>query len=311
MSQPYLTELLMQPLENNVPTPACDLCGSHRIVTDIYSGEEVCTGCGYVVNDVVFISPKSSKEDNWWYGYKPRYSTHDMGLSTRIMGKKDAFGSPLKQATLRRMRQLQRRDRMTSTTESMDRNLSAAMSEMDRLCTALNLPQRVKEKSSLLYRRALANDLIRGRSIDAFVAASIFLACRLMGVPRLLKTVSHESKREKREVGLMYRFMLKELNIKPPVDTPFKYIPRIVTAVNAPRSVEKTASELITRAIPSRVVAGKDPVGVAGAAVYLASQIEGVPLIQARISEAAGVTGITLRNRYRELKQVLDEVESA
>lgn len=195
---------------------------------------------------------------------------------------------------------------MTQLNASADRNLAAAMGELDRMCSMLNLPMSVKEHAAVTYRKALSYDLIRGRSIDAFIAASIYAACRFMSIPRSFKLVVEVSKREEREVGLMYRTILKELNMKPPVNTPFKYIPRIASELNLPREVELRAVELIREAKQGRRLASKDPIGVAAGSLLLASELLGYDVVQRVLSESADVTGVTLRNRYRDLKKALN-----
>jgi transcription initiation factor TFIIIB Brf1 subunit/transcription initiation factor TFIIB len=119
-----------------------------------------------------------------------------------------------------------RQDNRSKTRESKSRNLSIAMPELDRMASELNLPRNVKKNAALLYRKALDKDLIRGRSIDAFIAACIYASCRLLKVPRPLKTVSKISKRLHSKVTMTYRLIHKELNLKPAVDGPYKYIPR-------------------------------------------------------------------------------------
>ena len=244
--------------------------------------------------------------DNRWNGPVPRHSIHESGSKTVYSGTKDAYGVRLPYETAEKMRRLQRRDIMTQSNDSVDRNLASAMAELDRMCSLLNLPLSVKEQAAVIYRRALARDLIRGRSIDAFVAASIYAACRFMAVPRSFKLVVEVSKRERREVGLMYRTVLRELNMKPPVNTPFKYLSRISAELNVPREVEIRAAELIREAKDGRRMASKDPVGVAAAGLLLASEVEGCGVVQCVLSKAAGVTGVTLRNRYRDLKKALN-----
>lgn len=247
----------------------------------------------------------SFEDDPRRYGMGSRESIFDRGISTVIVGTKDAYGTPLNHETITDMRRLQRRDNRSKTNESEMRNLVFAMAELDRMCSELYITSPVKENAASLYRKALKCDLIRGRSIDAFVAASIYASCRMLGVPRQLRLVADISKREQQEVAMIYRFMLKEMDIKLPLDTPHKYIPQIASKLDVSRATERKAIELIDLAERTPAVTGKGPLGVAGAAIYYAGLLNGERLVQRDVAKAAEITEVTLRNRYRALKKAL------
>ena len=310
MSQPFLTEPLM--VESNSP---CDECGGTDIYVDMDNGEEVCTGCGCVLNDGVLnrgldYHPYNTSHatDSRRHGSGSRPSVFDKGLNTVIGGNRDAYGTPLKRETITEMRRLQCQDNRSKVNESTMRNLSSAMAELDRLISALSLTNRVKENAAMLYRRALTRDLIRGRSIDAFVAASIYAACRLLDIPRPLKTVCELSKRSHKEVSMTYRLLLKELELRPPIDNSLKYVSKLAHKLEIPRQTERLAIEILEEATAKRALAGKDPRGVAAAALYLASELNGERVVQRKVAKAAQTTEVTLRNRYRGLKKALSIV---
>jgi transcription initiation factor TFIIB len=278
----------------------------------MYTGEEVCVLCGCVVNDIIFNHVLNYRSRVPYKGNKRRHgaalkhSVYDMGLNTFISGNCDAYGTPLNQETRKDMKRLQRQDNRSKINESVMRNLSVAMAELDRLITILNLPDYIKEDAAVIYRRALKKDLIRGRSIDSFIAASVYAACRMRNVPRPLKTVVEESKRLYKEVSMTYRMLLEELNLRPPVDGPLKYVPRLAAKLNIPRTTERKAVEILVKAGAKKVLSGKDPRGVAAAALYLASELNGEKVVQSTIARAAETTEVTLRNRYRGLKKALN-----
>jgi transcription initiation factor TFIIB len=55
------------------------------------------------------------------------------------------------------------------------------------------------------------------------------------------------------------------------------------------------------------VTAGKDPVGVAAAALYLACQETMQNVMQKKIASVAGVTEVTVRNRVKMLQLYLQD----
>jgi len=295
-------------------TNSCPSCGGTRIVSDRVTGEKVCGQCGMVVTDTVLDTGPEyrvfnlQEEDRRRTGTGYSYTLYDKGLSTVIKGDRDAQGNKLDYETQRRMKRLQRQDNRSKVNETQARNLSIAMTEMDRMGSELHLPSNVKEQAALVYRKALKKDLIRGRSIDAFVAASIYAACRVLKVPRPLKVISAASSREHSEVAMTYRLLLKELNIRPPIDGPYKFVPSIASKLKVRQPTEMLAVEILRKVNEKKGLTGKDPRGLAAAALYMACQENNDRRVQKVIAEAAGTTEVTLRNRYRGLKEVLDDL---
>jgi len=311
MSQHFLTEALT--VNHSEP---CPLCGGDDSVTDMYSGEEACTGCGCVLNDLI-VNARTEKH-NYSHGQREvnrrqhgsgaRPSVFDKGLNTFMGSNKDALGNNISLETSTVMRRLQRQDTRSKVNESVMRNLSVAMAELDRLAYSLSIPSNLKDDAAIIYRHALQRDLVRGRSIDAFVAASIYAACRLQDIPRPLKTVCDLSKRTHKEVSMTYRLLLKELNLKPPLDDPLKYVSKLAHSLGIPRPTERRAITILEEAKSKRALVGKDPRGVAAAALYLASELNGEKIVQRNVAKAAETTEVTLRNRYRGLKKALSIV---
>ena len=158
-----------------------------------------------------------------WGGSSPTPATR------LVKGSRDAYGNRLKDETRIKMDRLRKYDNRSKFDETWRRNLSIAMAELDRMSSAIHLPQNLKEQSALLYRKALKMDLIRGRSIDAFVAATIYATCRFNSLPRSLKDISKLSTREHGEIARTYRLLLREMKLKMPIDDPMKFIPSIAS----------------------------------------------------------------------------------
>ena len=170
-----------------------------------------------------------------------------------------------------RLRKWQIRTRVHS---SADHNLARAMPELDRLADVLHIPASIKERAAMVYRKALNNSLVRGRSIAAVAAASLYAACRISETPRTLKDVSAASRIRKKEVAKCYRLLVRELDLCMPVVDPAKCISKIATAVEISMSTQQRAIRIINEAKTKGLVAGKDPMGLAAAALYLACVLE-------------------------------------
>ena len=181
----------------------CPRCNGTSKITDWEAGEEVCSSCGLVLNDTQLSTDPERRafsvhenQTRSRTGYGTSYVQYDKGLSTIFPGFRDGTGKILNEETMRTITRLRRFDNRSKMAETWRRNLSIAMAELDRLSSVLHLSNSIKERSALLYRKALKNDFIRGRSIDAFVAACIYAVCRQAGVPRSLKDFTVSSKRE-------------------------------------------------------------------------------------------------------------------
>ena len=288
---------------------SCPKCGSTELVSDLQNGEMICSSCGLVVDEnIIDMGPEwraftmSEKDNRTRTGLGMSYTLYDKGLSTVFKGDRDANGNRLNDQTKRRMDRLRRFDNRSKFDETWRRNLSIAMAELDRMSVKLAIPNNVKEHAALIYRKALKKDLIRGRSIDAFVAASIYAACRTSKVPRPLKEISKSSTRQHSEVARTYRLLVRELSLRMPVDDPMKFIPSIASKLKLRRDTEQYAVEILRKAAEKRELTGKDPRGVAAAALYMACINNNDKRIQKDVAHAAGTTEVTLRNRLRGLE---------
>jgi len=291
----------------------CPECGSGNLIHDYDTGETVCGSCGLVLHEQMMDKgpewrafTQEEKESRSRVGIPTSFSVHDKGLSTAI-GRvdRDAFGRKLPLQTrlqMWRLRKWQIRSRVHS---SVDRNLAQAMAELDRLSDKSYIPPSVKEKAAVIYRKALDKGLVRGRSIAAIAAASLYAACRDTGTPRTLREIAEASLVDKKDVARCYRLLLRELGVQMPIADPLTYISKIAERTGISGKTQGMAIQILSDAKRRRAAAGKDPMGLAAAALYLACLQNDEKKTQKDIAEAAGVTEVTVRNRYKSLKRQL------
>jgi transcription initiation factor TFIIB len=226
---------------------------------------------------------------------------HDKGLTTQIDWKdKDAYGRSLsseKRSQMHRLRKWQERIR---TKDAGERNLQFALSEIDRMASALGVPRSVREVASVIYRRALNEDLIRGRSIEGVATSCLYAACRKEGIPRSLEEITEVSRVERKEIGRTYRYISQSLSLEmEPVD-PKKYVPRFCSELELSEEVQAKANEIIEVTAEQGLLSGKSPTGYAAAAIYAASLLCNEKKTQREVAGVAQVTEVTIRNRYQE-----------
>ncbi|MBN1167613.1 MAG: transcription initiation factor IIB [Methanospirillaceae archaeon] len=292
----------------------CPECGSRQLVHDYERAELVCQQCGLVL-DAEFIDrgpewrafDHDQRMKRSRVGAPMTFTIHDKGLSTMIDWRnRDSYGraiSSKNRAQLYRLRKWQRRIRVSNATE---RNLAFALSELDRMASALGLPRNVRETAAVVYRDAVDKNLIRGRSIEGVAAAALYAACRQCSVPRTLDEIAEVSRVSRKEIGRTYRFISRELGLKLLPTSPIDYVPRFCSGLQLKGEVQSRAVEILRQAGERELTSGRGPTGVAAAAIYISSILGGERRTQREVAEVAGVTEVTIRNRYKELAEKLD-----
>ena len=289
----------------------CPECGSEIIIEDRKTGEYVCGICGLVVKEIF-------DEEREWRAYsleeKERRSRvgpplvnwiHDKGLTT-VIGKinKDARGKKLSPSMQYKMWRLRRRQTFSRIGSKEERNLSKAFSYMDLICENENLPMIIKETAADIYRKALKEGLVRGRTIKGITIACIYAACRITKNPRSLKDFGKYY--PPKDVARHYRFLLKELDLPIPIDAPLKYILKIGEKVGMSEPTKNLAIRLVNATKRINYTSGKGPRGIAASSLYISGLLMNEKKTQKEIAEASGVTDVTIRNRYKDLVKLLN-----
>jgi transcription initiation factor TFIIB len=296
----------------------CPECSGTLVVDDEH-GETICQECGLVVEeDSVDRGPEwrafdaKEKDEKSRVGAPTTNMMHDKGLSTNIDWRdKDAYGNALGAKQRKKMQRLRKWNERFRTRDSKERNLKQALGEIDRMASALGLPENVRETASVIYRRALDENLLPGRSIEGVSTASVYAAARQAGVPRSLDEITEVSRVEKSEIARTYRYVVRELGLEVKPADPESYVPRFASSLGLSEEAERRARQLLQNAKEQGVHSGKSPVGLAAAAVYAAALLTNEKTTQAAVSEVADISEVTIRNRYHELLEAEQDLPVA
>ena len=289
---------------------SCPRCGKNKIITDEETGEMFCGKCGFVITDRVenhgpertFSDSSTNKSRT---GDRTSLTRHDQGLSTIINPiNKDSSGNPLSSSMKSSIKRLRIWDSRSRTKDSADRNLQVALGELLKMKEKLSLSDPIVEKAAYIYRKALEKKLVRGRSIQGLIAATLYAACRESGTPRTLNDVSSTINITRKNLAICYRMLVKELDLKMPVVDSVQCISRIASQIGLSEKTKRIASKLLKKAEEKQIVSGKDPMGMAASALYISSMETGENITQKTIAIAAGVTEVTIRNRCKSLKSL-------
>ncbi|HOI18529.1 MAG TPA: transcription initiation factor IIB [Candidatus Woesearchaeota archaeon] len=287
----------------------CPECSSINLFHNKERGEIICKDCGLVIEDkmIDFSQEWRNFEDSESgtikrAGAPMTYTQYDMGLGTEIGRKSDI--SKFSGKTKNKFFRLRKWQYRIST--AIERNLKLALAELKRVSSYLKLPVSVEEESARIYTQAVQRGLVRGRSMESVVAGSLYAACRRHEVPRTLDELSEASGIDKKEIGRTYRFITRELEIKILPSNPIDYIARFASSLKLAPETQSKAVEILDMAQNSELTSGRGPTGIAAAALYVAALMNGEKRTQREVADVAGVTEVTIRNRYKELLDKLN-----
>ncbi|MFX1379313.1 MAG: transcription initiation factor IIB family protein [Promethearchaeota archaeon] len=293
-------------IKNNEYLNLCPECGG-SIIPLINTGDVVCNQCGLVIHEknVDFSHngrrayTKQEKLSREQTGAPISILLPDMGLSTVIDKKK--ISSP----------DLKRAAKWNTRITWQKRNLLIASTELKRISTILNLPNYVREDAMRLYIEAFKKKLLRGRSINAMVAACLYLACKRKKLPRTLQEILNEASVNAKDVRRSYTTLIRELKLNPPSTNPVNLIPKYMSDLRLNSEIEQLTTKILNAYRSKFSIGGKDPKGLCAGAIYLACRLKDKEVTQQQIVQVIGVTEVTLRSRYKELKRKLNITLSA
>ena len=284
----------------NIISDLCPECNGNVISLN-QIGEIVCSDCGLVIQERSVDLSHSDKRAYTSQEKNQREHTGapissllpDIGLTT-VIDRKGIKDPDLKRAV-----------KWNTRITWEKRNILIATTELKRICSNLNLPNHIKLEAIKLYKDAFKKKLLRGRSINSMIAASIYLAIRLKRIPRTLQEILDESSESEKDIRRCYRVLIREFNIKSPNTNPSDLIPTYIATLKLDPNIEINSTKIVNAYSERFSTSGKDPKGIVAGAIYLACRMKGLELTQKDIAEVVGVTEVTLRSRYKELSTKL------
>jgi len=256
--------------------------------------------CGYVQNDIekysrhcenelndetkTLIRPSSSERGT--IPQESSISRSELGITSKL-----ACDEWLKNA---------------KASDQTEKNITESLSETTKIAIELSLPKIVLKKASRLWKTILEKRLSRGRSIPAFSAAVVYIACRQCGIGITLDEIAEVSKNDTRLVGRHCNILGRQLNQIIPLPRLEEYAPRILNKFHADERLAETVKEILSVVDELGLASGKDPRGIVSAAIYLASKLLGQRRTQREISTITDVTDMTIRKNCRILEKRVD-----
>ncbi len=288
--------------------PCCD--NPDIIISD--DGFRVCKNCGIIKEqELVSYERRAFTPDEIRKRRRTEPRWRSFGPRTVILRvKSDARGQQLtakRQVLFARLSKIQ-----GSLINSLERNYWEAKPKLHALAARFPIPDYIVETAWKIYSEVARQKLTMGRSIDAFVCASLYASVRIHCFPRLLEELCDMSLVPFRFVHrsltliLQHVFPILNLKYKPVELEPLVY--RFGNDLQLSISMQKGAANLLTTASKNGLFSmGKDPKGLAAAAIYLTIRNTNERRTQAKIAEVSRVTEVTLRTRAKQIKSCLDQ----
>ena len=286
----------------------CPECNSSNLVYDESRGEVICGDCGLLVEEKMVDTThelrafdKSEKKSRG--GAPISMQKFDKGLTTNVGEISDIYRLNSAQQTRKYLRLKKWQERVST---SIERNLRLAMAELRKVASFLDLPSVVREEAARIYNFVLQRGMVRGRSMESVIASCIYAACRSYNIPRTLDEISVASEVERKEIGRTYRFITRKIGIKVTPSSPKDYISRFASVLHLSPKTQNEALKILKKAEISELTSGRGPAGIAAAALYVAALLNDEKKTQREVADVAGITEVTIRNRYKELLERLD-----
>ncbi|TFK43809.1 cyclin-like protein [Crucibulum laeve] len=281
-----------------------------NIVEEFGSGDLVCGNCGLVLGDRIVDTRSEWRtfandegDDPSRVGAASDPLLEGMEQLDTVISFRDG-GSGI-------ARELQRAASRSQNSRS-ERNILTAFRDISSWCDQFSLPKTISDIAKQLYKRSDEEKLLRGKPLDAVIAACIFIACRQAHVPRTFREICNLTHVSKKVLGQCYKALEQAFNLSPgaaasqqhssassPSTGPENLLVRYCNHLDLPPNVQSICSDIIQAARKHGIADGRSPVSIAGGAIYFTCHLLGKVKSVRDISAVAGVSEGTIKLVYR------------
>jgi len=284
----------------------CPECGDGKFFTNKEKGEVICKACGFVVEDSMMDFGRERVLDNEDFAKKSRTGAPfdprvANGLMTEVGNNADLSQLPKKTRQL--MNRIRQKNRWTSS--ALEHNLNTNLANLKIVSSQLRLPDSIEKEAARIYRECAEKGLTRARANDSIIAAVVYLASKLHGMPKTLSEVATASKLDKFEIARTYKMVIRRLNIKVLQSNPIDFISRFASELNLDAKTQTKAVKLLEKIQKKGLDSGKSPTSLAATTLYISALMNKTKVTQKAIAETSGITETTLRQRTKEMLQKL------
>ncbi|KAJ5648417.1 hypothetical protein N7520_008084 [Penicillium odoratum] len=282
------------------------------------SHETVCGSCGLVLAD------REIDMHSEWRTFSNDDQNNDdpsrVGEGPNLLLNGDQLETTIASGATGRSRDLYRAQNKQSN-EKSNKALLAAYKEIGALCDGFNIQKNVADTAKYLFKVVDDAKAFKGKSQEVIIAGCIFIACRQCKVPRTFTEIFAVTKVTRKEIGRIYKALEKFFTAQnverhnatggtgDPNDNytattstkPSDLCNRFCNLLDLPYSVTSVSSSLSDRVTAMGDLAGRSPLSIVAACIYMASYLMGHGKSAKEISAVAHVSDGTIRGAYKQL----------
>lgn len=297
-----------------------------NLVEEFSSGDLVCGSCGLVVDNRLidtrsewrtFANDDQGNDDPSRVGDTINPLLSGSQLETSI-----AFSESKAGRDLSRLQNKSQQDKGT-------KGLLQAYKQIGSLCDAINMGKNVADSAKYIYKLADDEKFLKGKPQEAVIAGCIFIACRQCQVPRTFREIYDLTHVSKKEIGRVFKALedflkkMEERNKKQKntfmgvtqyekatSTTPQALCARFCSQLGFRhyQSIENLACNLADKTPSVAELAGRSPLSIAAACIYMAAHLVGEPRTSKDIAAISGVSDGTIKTAYRFLYNARDRL---
>ena len=296
-----------------------------NLIEEFSSGDMVCQSCGVVVGTRI-IDTRSE-----WRTFAN--DDHGGDDPSRVGGPQDEFIEGEQLATTvafseSKAHKALSRTQNNANQDKAQKGLMQAYKEIVSLCEAINMGQNVSNAAKHIFKLVDKYKFMKGKPQEAVIAGCIFIACRQNNVPRTFREIFNLTSVSKKEVGRVFKqlqkFLQKLQDTEGEGATGLNTVTNYEnTSVGAEDLCGRYVSQLgfknqqkiskISRALAEKAndisaLAGRSPLSVAAACIYMACHLVGEPRSSTPIAKQAGVSDGTVKTAYKHLFAARDQL---
>lgn len=186
------------------------------------------------------------------------------------------------------------------------KRLAEAFEQLETISSQLDVATRIRQTAAEIYCAAFKQELTDGRAAEVVIAVCVLFASRQhdRSIPRqrLIECAAVEQSafracRSATETELES----DEFELKKTLPAPADYIPFLAKSLELSQQTVADAQRRLEIVSGNASLMGKNPAGIAAAAVYVAADEQ----TQVTVSEAVGVSTETIRKRVAQLTEVV------
>ena len=217
---------------------------------------------------------------------------------------RDASGRVITASMKSKIKRLRTWDSRSPVDRWTESTLKHGLMEIKRLKDKLAVSDAVMKRAAHLFRKAMEMGMVRGRSIDKIAASIMYVACRESDTIRDLNDMERASNVKRNDITRIYRIIVAEMGLSMPVTDPARCISKIAGILELPEKTIRQAITILHNAKKNGSLAGKSPIVLAASALYMASIENDNSKTQLEISNASGISGVSVRNVANFLKKL-------